>query len=101
MLSDDEKRTVAHFLGRRRRTFDSVVEFGVFILPTLAFAGYGLFRHDFLAVLIAYAVLLTLVILYLGYARRSSELLRSALEKYEAGAGALDGAGQAVRDRDA
>jgi|GEM_PF-3928473 len=94
MLDEDERRVVSHFLGRRRRTFDSVVEFGVFILPTLAFAGYGLFRHDLLAVLIAYAVLLTLVILYLGYTKRASDLLRSALEKYEAGAGALDGNAQ-------
>lgn len=34
MLSEDEKRTVAHFLGRRRHSFDSVFEFGVYILLT-------------------------------------------------------------------
>ena len=63
--------------------------YGAYLLPSVLFAAYGVWRKDFVAALVAYVVLLVVVLLYIGWVRGASKTLCSALEKYEARTGAL------------
>lgn len=63
--------------------------YGAYLLPSVLFAAYGVWRKDFVAALVAYVVLLVVVLLYIGWVHGASKALRSALEKYEARTGAL------------
>lgn len=89
MLNKEERRVVGHIVGRRRGWFDTIFEYGVYVAPSLAFAIYGIWREDVIAIGLAYGALLGVVVLYLSYARRSSRLLQSALQKYEEAVKAL------------
>lgn len=88
-LTEAERRAVASYLRHRPGRLDDVMAYGAYLLPSVLFAGYGLWRKDFAAVLVAYAALFIVVFLYLTWTRESSHLLRSALEKYEGRVGAL------------
>lgn len=83
MLNDDEKQAVAQLIGTKPKLAVTVLEYSIYILPTLTFAIYGLWKQDYLAVLVAYGALLLLAISYLSYANSYSKLLQSALRKYE------------------
>lgn len=88
-LTEAEKRTVASFLRPRSRGWERAMSYGAYILPSVFFAAYSVWRKDFAAALVAYVVLLVVVLLYLGWVREANEKLRSAVEKYEARTGAL------------
>src|SRR5262245_48603817 len=85
-LTDDEKRYIAGYLRHRSQTADAVFTYGAYILPSLLFAMYALWKADFVAALVAYAALLVVALLYLGHAKKSSDTFRSILEKFEVAA---------------
>jgi len=89
MLTTEEKRVVRQFLVQKRSRLDAVFEYGICIAPSLAFAIYGIWRADLIAILVAYGALLTVVVLYLSKARRWSEPLKTAVRKYEETVNAL------------
>ena len=66
------------------------MSYGAYVLPSVFFAAYGVWRKDFAAALVAYVALLVVVLSYLGWAREANERLRAALEKYEARTEALN-----------
>ncbi|MFO1351747.1 MAG: hypothetical protein U1F68_14185 [Gammaproteobacteria bacterium] len=88
-FSADEKRLIARILHHQPMRGQALFDYGVYILPSALFAAYGLVKRDFVAVLVAYAALLIMALLYLGYVRSGSRVLHSALRKYEAQVGAL------------
>ena len=89
-LTEAEKRTVASILRPRSHGWEIALAYGAYVLPSLLFAAYGVWHKDFAAALVAYVTLLIVVLLYLGWVRKASANLRSALEKYEARTGAMD-----------
>jgi len=89
MLTTEEKRVVRQFLVQKRSRLDAVFEYGIYVAPSLAFALYGIWRVDLIAVLVAYGALLSVVVLYLSRARRWSQPLKSAVRKYEQAVNAL------------
>ena len=95
-LSEAEKRAVSSFLRPRSRGWERGMFYGAYVLPSVLFAAYGVWRKDFVAAFVAYVVLLVVVLLYLGWVRDASKTLRSALEKYEARTGALREPGEKI-----
>lgn len=83
MLSDDEKALVSRLIQEKSDYKRLMFDYAVYILPTAAFAAYGIIKEDFFAVLVAYGALLFMVIIYIGYTHQLSKTLRSALLKYE------------------
>lgn len=93
-LTDDEKRYIAAFLQQRSKTADFVFSYGAYILPSLLFAIYALWKKDFVAALVAYVALLVVALLYLSHAQKSSDTFRTLLEKFDAVASAKAGSGR-------
>jgi hypothetical protein len=88
-LNDEEKAVIWRILQESPKKLSAVFDYGVYVLPTLLFAGYGIWKMEFAAMLVAYVALLIVVVLYLSYSHRSAGHLRNALKKYEAEVGAL------------
>jgi hypothetical protein len=88
-FTPQEKKLIARYLHEASEPWNSLLSYGAYILPTVLFAGYGLWNRDFVATLIAYGALLFFVILSLQYHRRYEVLWLSILRKYEAKTGAL------------
>lgn len=89
-LTADEKAIVWRVLNEPARKLGIVFDYGAYILPTLLFAAYGVWKLEFAAMLAAYVSLLIIAVLYLSYAHNASENLRAALKKYEEEVGALE-----------
>jgi len=53
------------------------------VVPSLAFAVYSIWAHDYIAALVAYVSLVFVVIWYLSHSGKISGPLHSALQKYE------------------
>lgn len=83
MFTDDEKNLVFQIIQQKNHTKSFLFDYAVYVMPSILFAGYGLWREDFAAILVAYVVLLLMVIIYLNHAHSYSKSLRSALIKYE------------------
>jgi VIT1/CCC1 family predicted Fe2+/Mn2+ transporter len=83
-LTEDEKRYISAYLKNRSKTSDAIFHYGTYILPSLLFALYALWKEDFVAALVAYVALLIVAIIYLSYAKSSGDTFRSILEKFEA-----------------
>lgn len=88
-LTPEEQAVVWRVLRHPSRRLAAVFDYGVYILPTLLFAAYGTWKLEFAAMLVAYASLLIVALLYLSYSHAAAQTLRTALEKYEAEVGAL------------
>lgn len=89
MLTKEEREAVARMLADDTGWRGTLFEYGVYILPTLLFAGYGMMKQDWIAALVAYVSLLLVAVMYLSYGKSFSTPLRSALRKYEESVGAL------------
>lgn len=90
-LTDDEKAIVWRVLKPPPSRLGVLFDYGVYIVPTSLFAIYGLVNHAWIALLVAYASLLLVFVLYLSWSHRSGAHLRSALAKYEARTSLLSG----------
>lgn len=82
-LTEEEKRYISRYLNNRSNARDTVFIYGAYMLPSLLFAIYALFKQDFLAALVAYIALFVVVVLYLSYVRKSSDVFRPILAKLE------------------
>ncbi|MFV0367835.1 MAG: hypothetical protein ACK5KM_05200 [Hyphomicrobiaceae bacterium] len=90
MLTKEEKRIVAYYLATRVTLISSLLQFVPFLLPPIAFAAYGIWKQDILAITFAFAVLLVFAVWYLVSQYLSASHLLSALRKYEDAVRALD-----------
>ncbi len=88
-FTKDERSLIAWYLYRGARRPHVVFEYGVYVLPSVLFAGYGLWASDLIAVFVAYLALLAVVLFYLSYQRSYARLFYSVLEKYEARVGVI------------
>jgi hypothetical protein len=68
----------------RRSSSDYVTAYMVYLLPSVVFFVYGLYRHDVIALSTGYLLLFTMGFIYLSRARHSGEVLANALGKYAA-----------------
>jgi hypothetical protein len=82
-FTDEEKAVIWKVLKKSPGKFGAVFDYGVYVLPTILFSGYGLWKSDFAAMVVAYLALLIVVVLYLSHSHKTSESLRTALQKYE------------------
>lgn len=89
LLTDEEKAIIWRILKTKPGKLGAMFDYGVYVLPTILFSGYGLWKNDFMAMVVAYLALLIIVILYLSYSHKTSDSLRTALEKYESKVNAL------------
>jgi signal peptidase I len=93
-FTDAERRLIAMFLHRAPSRFDTVFHYGAYVLPSVLFAGYAFATASCAALLLAYASLLIVVIMYLTYSGSMQQTLHSTLVKYESRVRALDRPGE-------
>jgi len=89
VLTDEERRVIHRILTREPNKKESIFSYGVYILPSLIFAAYGLWKHDYIAILAAYLALFIVAVMYLSYVHDSGRVLYSAVKKYEERLGLL------------
>ena len=82
-FTDEEKAVVARLLHRKPSAREALSDYAIYIIPSLAFAIYSTWAHDFVAALVAYGSLLFVAVWYLSYSQKVSRPLFSALQKYE------------------
>jgi hypothetical protein len=81
-LTPEERSTILRYLARPPRgRFDYFFAFAVYLIPSFLFALYGVWRSDFVAVAVAYLVLLIAIVYIIGYQTRSSRPFYSAIKK--------------------
>ena len=90
MLTRDEKDAISRYLAMDLRANRFWWIFAPYLVPPLVFAGYGLWKMEFLAMAVAFGVLLFLALWYLAYQRKSSPHIQSAVRKYEEAVRALE-----------
>ena len=82
-FTDDEKAAVAYFLHRKPNKRELISDYAIYVVPSLAFAVYSIWSHDFIAALVAYGSLLFVVTWYLSHSGKVAGPLYSAIHKYE------------------
>jgi hypothetical protein len=82
-LTEEEKKAVLSAIRRKINTNEVAFMYATYILPSLLFTIYAIFKKDYIAALVAYGALLIPAIWYLSYSFGSSKHLYSAIEKYE------------------
>jgi len=80
-LTPEEQRTIARYLAESRGLFESFLQYAIYFVPSLVFALYGIWKADFVAVTLAYAVLFGLVVYLLNRQARANPIFRSAIGK--------------------
>jgi len=83
-FTEQEQRLVALFVHYRHGVRERILVYVAYVLPSILFATYGFSNADFAASLLAYLALLLPASVYLGRYRRTLDLFRSIIEKYEA-----------------
>ena len=96
-LTSKERSTIERYLARPPRgRLDYFSSFAVYIVPSFLFALYGLWKSDFVAVGMAYLVLLIAIAYIIAYQSRSSGLFYSAINKLAKNSSAAAAAGSAA-----
>ncbi|HRY07531.1 MAG TPA: hypothetical protein P5114_10445 [Hyphomicrobiaceae bacterium] len=90
MLTKDEKKVVAYYLAWRENPGRFWWNMAPFLIPPVAFAAYGLWKRDLMAMALAFAVLAFFALWYVVTQNRMSQHFYSALRKYEDAVRALD-----------
>ena len=80
-LTREEQLTIARYLTEPHSRIDGFLYYTIYFVPSLMFALYGMWKADFVEVVLGYVVLLVLVIYLISYQRRRAPLFRSALQK--------------------
>ena len=89
-FTDAERRFIAMYLHRAPSRFDTVFNYGAYVLPSVLFAGYAFGTASCVALLLAYVSLLIVVVLYLTYSGSMQQTMHTTLVKYESRVRALD-----------
>jgi hypothetical protein len=85
-LTPEERSTITRYLARPPRgRFDYFVAYAIYLIPSFVFAIYGIWKNDFIAVAVAYLVLLIAILYIIGYQTRSSGLFYAAIKKLSDG----------------
>ena len=93
-LTSEEQSTIRRYLARPPRgRLDYFSGFAIYLVPSFLFAIYGIWKSDFVAVALAYLVLLIAIVYIIGYQTRSSGLFYSAIKKLAEGPGESTGTG--------
>lgn len=87
ILTPEEQSTISRFLTEPRGTLDRFLQYAIYFVPSLAFGLYGIWKADFVAVALAYAVLLGLVAYLIRHQGRANPVFRSAIRKLIENAG--------------
>ena len=90
MLTRNEKDAITRYLAMDQSPRKFWWDFSPYLVPPLAFAAYGLWKMEFLAMAVAFGVLLFLALWYLSYQANVSAHIRSAVRKYEEAVRALE-----------
>ena len=90
MLTRDEKDTIARYLALDPNPRQLWWDMAPYLGPLIVFAAYACWSREFLAMALAFVVLLFLAIWYVSYQARSWVHLHSALRKYEETVRALE-----------
>jgi hypothetical protein len=80
-LTPEEQFKISSFLADPRSRTDIFLQYAIYFVPSLLFGAYGMWKGDFGAVAVAYAVLLGLVVYLILRQARSNPLFRSAIRK--------------------
>ena len=88
-LTPEEHSTIARYLAKPPRgLFDYLFASVTYLIPSILFAIYGMWKADLIAVGFAYLVLLIAMIYILAYQSRSAPVFHSAIGKLVKNAGA-------------
>lgn len=90
MLTRDEKDAISRYLAIDQRPSRFWWHVSPYLVPPLAFAAYGFWKMEFLAMSVAFGVLLFLCLWYLSYQANVSAHIHSAVRKYEEAVRALE-----------
>lgn len=90
MLTRAEKDAISRYLAMDQRPSRFWWDFSPYLVPPLLFAAYGLWKAEFLAMTVAFGVLLFLALWYLSYHANTSKHIHSAVHKYEDAVRALE-----------
>ena len=82
-LTKEERAAVDSMIKRKISKGEVAFSYAIYIVPSLLFAIYALWKQDFVASLVAYSALLIVVVWYLAYSFSSGKHLYLALVKYE------------------
>ncbi len=88
-FTEEEKKIIAQMIQKMPGKAAFLFEYLAYVVPSVLFAIYGLWKGDFIAVAVAYAALLIVALAYLNYTHRYVGPLYSAIKKYETCVGAL------------
>jgi len=80
-LTVEEQRTISRYLADSRGPLEFFLQYAIYFVPSLVFALYGIWKADFVAVTLAYAVLFGLVLYLLNRQARANPIFRSAIAK--------------------
>ncbi len=87
-FSPQEKRLLLEYCGKS--TLNRWSWYGVYLLPMIVFAGYGVFQRDVVAIAVAFGALLVFILWSLYGGVQSITHLRGVFTKYEAYIGHLE-----------
>ena len=90
MLTQREKAVVSYYLATRATPRKFLWDLSPYLLPPIVFGGYGLWKPDFTAKGLGFAVLLVLALWSLVVPARMSVPFYTALAKYEHAVRALE-----------
>ncbi len=82
-LTKEERTAVESMIKRKISKGEVAFSYAIYIVPSLLFAIYALWKRDYVASLVAYSALFIVVVWYLAYSFSSGKHLYSAFEKYE------------------
>ena len=89
-LTEEEKRAVSMQIHTKPSVASDVTQYGMWLLPVVGFAVYGVYQLEPVAIGFAFTILLAMAIWFLSYSHNHAVHLSSALEKYENEVGALN-----------
>jgi hypothetical protein len=82
-FTDEEKYIITSYLHKPPGGVWIIFQRSVYVIPSLIFAIYGVFKWDLMAILVAYIALLLYIIWDLGASERAAKSFHSVIRKYE------------------
>jgi len=83
-FTEEERKMIYLYSRKRSSLLDTFSYYGVYVLPSLLFAAYSLWKHDFIAALTAYTALFIVAVLYLSKSGEYGVTLASICKKADA-----------------
>jgi hypothetical protein len=81
-LTPEEKAAVEQYLKDDLSFHRTIILYWPYIIPSAVMAGYGFIKKEYIAVFIAFVLLLAMAFWFLYYSGKAGKNLQSALKKY-------------------